>query len=78
MRSAVIVDVVRTASGRGKSGGALSGTHPVELLAAVLRQLQNRTGIDPGLVGQGIFAELISAQVEPRPRRSGRVLSTFA
>jgi hypothetical protein len=28
MRSAVIVDVVRIAAGRGKPGGALSGTHP--------------------------------------------------
>ena len=36
MRSAVIVDAVRTASGKGKPGGALSGTHPVELLAGVL------------------------------------------
>lgn len=27
MNSAVIVDVVRTASGRGKPGGALSGVH---------------------------------------------------
>ena len=27
MRSAVIVDAVRTASGKGKPGGALSGTH---------------------------------------------------
>jgi hypothetical protein len=28
MRNAVIVDAVRTASGKGKPGGALSGTHP--------------------------------------------------
>ena len=47
MRSAVIVDAVRTASGKGKPGGALSGTHPVELLATVLRALAGRTGIDP-------------------------------
>jgi acetyl-CoA acyltransferase len=50
MRSAVIVDVVRTASGKGKPGGALSGTHPVELLAGLLKALQARTGIDPGLI----------------------------
>src|SRR5262249_14968799 len=48
MRSAVIVDAVRTASGKGKPGGALSGTHPVELLSAVLRALTERTGVDPG------------------------------
>src|SRR5580693_6660537 len=47
MRSAVIVDAVRTASGKGKPGGALSGTHPVELLASVLSALAERTGLDP-------------------------------
>ena len=47
MRSAVIVDAVRTASGKGKPGGALSGAHPVELLAAVLSALIDRTGLDP-------------------------------
>jgi len=38
----VIVDVVRTASGRGKSGGALSGVHPVRLLAGTLQALRRR------------------------------------
>jgi acetyl-CoA acyltransferase len=50
MRSAVIVDAVRTASGKGKPGGALSGTHPVELLAAVLTALVERTGLDPARI----------------------------
>jgi acetyl-CoA acyltransferase len=50
MRDAVIVDVVRTPSGRGKSGGALSATHPVDLLAGVLEALVERTAIDPALV----------------------------
>ena len=50
MRSAVIVDAVRTASGKGKPGGALSGTHPVELLATVLTALARRTGIDPARI----------------------------
>lgn len=50
MTEAVIVDVVRTASGRGKPGGALSSTHPVDLLATVLEALVSRTGIDPALV----------------------------
>ncbi|KTR87863.1 acetyl-CoA acetyltransferase [Microbacterium testaceum] len=50
MREAVIVDVVRTAVGKGKSGGALSGTHPVDLLATTLEALVARTGIDPALV----------------------------
>ncbi|MER7279551.1 acetyl-CoA C-acyltransferase [Dactylosporangium sp. NPDC000244] len=50
MHDAVIVDIVRSASGRGKPGGALSGLHPVELLATVLRALVTRTGIDPVLI----------------------------
>ena len=45
MTNAVIVDVVRMASGKGKPGGALSGTHPVELLAHVLRSIVERNGI---------------------------------
>lgn len=47
MRDAVIVDVVRTPSGRGKPGGMLSHVHPVDLLAGVLRELVDRSGIDP-------------------------------
>jgi len=50
MTNAVIVDVVRTASGKGRPGGALSGVHPAELLGAVLSALVNRTGVDPSLV----------------------------
>ncbi|TSD45374.1 thiolase family protein [Rhodococcus sp. KBS0724] len=50
MTNAVIVDVVRLASGKGKPGGALSGMHPVELLAHVLRSIVERNGIDPAQV----------------------------
>jgi len=50
MRSAVIVDIVRTPSGRGKPGGALSEVHPVELLRTVLVALVERTGIDPAKI----------------------------
>ncbi|TDV56509.1 thiolase family protein [Actinophytocola oryzae] len=55
-RSAVIVDAIRSpmAKGRapreGRAGGALSSLHPVELLGQVLRQLIDRTGVDPALV----------------------------
>ena len=47
---AVIVDIVRTPSGRGKPGGALSTVHPADLFAGVLRQLVERNGIDPAEV----------------------------
>jgi acetyl-CoA C-acetyltransferase len=50
MQNAVIVDVVRTPRGKGKPGGALSGIHPQELLAGVFRELEKRTGLDPGEV----------------------------
>jgi len=50
MTRAVIVDIVRTASGKGKPGGALSPVHPVDLLATVLKALVERTGIETGLV----------------------------
>ncbi|WP_295776649.1 thiolase family protein [uncultured Microbacterium sp.] len=46
MRTAVIVDAVRTPSGRGKPGGALSGIHPVDLAALVLRATLERNGLD--------------------------------
>ncbi|MFD1812117.1 thiolase family protein [Rhodococcus gannanensis] len=50
MTNAVIVDAVRLASGKGKMGGALSGTHPVELLATVLRSIVERNNLDPAQV----------------------------
>ena len=49
-RDAVIVGAVRTPVGRGKAGGALSGHHPVDLLAATLEALAARTGLDPAHV----------------------------
>src|SRR5688572_5671967 len=53
MRTAVIVDAVRSpmAKGRapknGKPGGAFSALHPVELLGQVLKQLIDRNDFDP-------------------------------
>jgi acetyl-CoA acyltransferase len=50
MIDAVIVDAVRTASGRGKPGGALSAVHPADLLAVPLKELLRRSGVEPGTV----------------------------
>ena len=50
MRRAFIVDVVRSPFAKGREGGALSGVHPVDLLARTLKGLVARTGIDPGAV----------------------------
>ena len=46
MATAVIVDAVRTPSGRGKPGGALSGVHPGDLGALVLSSLLERNGLE--------------------------------
>lgn len=53
MVEAYIVDAVRTPM--GKRGGGLSGVHPVDLSAHVLRALVDRTGIDPGRVDDVIW-----------------------
>lgn len=55
MRSAVIVDVVRTPSGRGKPGGSLSGVHPVDLAAGALSAILERNGLESSQVGDVIM-----------------------
>ena len=51
MTDAVIVEAIRTPVGIGKpERGALSGIHPVDLSAHVLRAIVERTGIDPAVV----------------------------
>jgi acetyl-CoA acetyltransferase family protein len=44
---AVIVDAVRTATGKGKPTGALAGVHPVDLLSQVFTALIDRNSVDP-------------------------------
>ncbi len=51
VRTAVIVDAVRSPTGRGKHGGALSSVNPVDLLAQVLAALMARNPrVDPSEV----------------------------
>ncbi|KXO92809.1 acetyl-CoA acetyltransferase [Tsukamurella pulmonis] len=50
MTEAVIVDIVRTPSGKGKPGGALHPVHPVDLFAGVIAALIERNDLDPALV----------------------------
>jgi acetyl-CoA acyltransferase len=53
---AVIVSAVRTPVGIGKPvKGVLSGTHPVDLSALVLREVTARAGIDPAQVDDVIW-----------------------
>jgi acetyl-CoA acyltransferase len=53
MRDAVIVEAVRTPVGRRKGG--LSGVHPADLSAHVLRSLVERAGVDPAQVEDVIW-----------------------
>src|SRR5271166_2975330 len=52
MAEVVIVDAVRTPVGR--RNGGLSTVHPADLLGCALTALMDRSGIDPGAVGQVI------------------------
>jgi len=53
MPNAVIVDAVRTAG--GKRNGRLSGWHPTDLAAEVLKALVERNNLDPALVDDVIM-----------------------
>jgi acetyl-CoA acyltransferase len=67
-RRAVVVDVVRSPFTKGREGGALVGVHPVDLLAGVLTALQQRTGIDPGVV-----EDVVAGCVLPVGEQSGNI-----
>jgi acetyl-CoA acyltransferase len=53
MRDAVIVEAVRTPT--GKRNGGLAGVHSADLSAHVLRALVERTGLDPALVDDVVW-----------------------
>ena len=53
MTNAVIVDAIRTPLGR--RNGKLKDWHPVDLVAETMKALQQRTGIDPGIVDDVIM-----------------------
>jgi acetyl-CoA C-acetyltransferase/acetyl-CoA acyltransferase len=50
-RDVVIVDAIRTPTGRGRVGGSLADVHPVDLLAQTFTALLDRSpSLDPGTV----------------------------
>ncbi|MDP9100860.1 MAG: acetyl-CoA C-acyltransferase [Actinomycetota bacterium] len=53
MRDAVIVEAVRTPT--GKRNGGLAGVHPADLSAHVLQALAERSGVDPALVDDVVW-----------------------
>jgi acetyl-CoA C-acetyltransferase len=56
--TAFIVDAVRTPVGR--RGGTLSQVHPADLGAASIKELIERTGVDPGAVDDVVFGNVDS------------------
>ena len=54
-REAYVIDALRTPV--GKRGGSLSGQHPADLGAHVIRAVVERTGIDPEVVDDVIFGQ---------------------
>jgi acetyl-CoA C-acetyltransferase len=77
MADALIIDACRTPRGIGKAGkGALSGIHPQQLGATVLRALADRTGIDTADVDDIIWGT--SAQVAQQGGDLGRMAALDA
>lgn len=73
MRSAVLVDVVRSASGKGRAGGALSDVHPIDLLGEVLRSLVARNAVEPALVD-----DVIGGCVSQAAEQAGNITRSAA
>jgi acetyl-CoA C-acetyltransferase len=72
MADAWIIDACRTPRGIGKAGkGALSGIHPQQLGATVLRALAERTGIDTAEIDDIVWGT--SAQLGPQSGDLGRM-----
>jgi acetyl-CoA C-acetyltransferase len=77
MVDALIIDACRTPRGIGKAGkGALSGIHPQQLGATVLRALADRTGINTAEVDDIVWGT--SAQVAQQGGDLGRMAALDA
>ena len=55
MSTPVIIEALRTPRGAAKETGALHSVTPMELLAGVLRELAQRSGLDTAEVADGVF-----------------------
>jgi acetyl-CoA acyltransferase len=76
MTEAVIVDVVRSATGRGKPGGALHPVHPVDLLGSVIRALLHRNNLS-GAEVDDVIAGCVS-QISDQAANIARIASLAA
>jgi len=55
MVETVVIEALRTPRGAARDTGALHGLTPMELLAGILRALQERTALDTAQVADGVF-----------------------
>ncbi len=71
MEEVVIVGALRSAI--GKFGGSLAPLAASEIGAQLLRQLLERSGIEPGLVSEVIFGQVLTAGVGQNPARQAAI-----
>ena len=55
MQQAFIYDAIRTPRGKAKKDGALHALHPFDLLKALYVALEERVGLDPGVIAEVIL-----------------------
>ena len=73
MRTAYIYDAIRTPRGRARADGGLHDLRPHDLLKCLYRALEQRTGLDPALVG-----EVILGCVTQHGEQAGNIAKTSA
>jgi len=73
MREAYIYDAIRTPRGRARPDGGLHDLRPHELLKCLYHALEQRTGLDPALVG-----EVILGCVTQHGEQAGNIARTSA
>ena len=71
MRVAYIYDAIRTPRGRARADGGLCDLRPHDLLKCLYRALEQRTGLDPALVG-----EVILGCVTQHAEQAGNIAKT--
>lgn len=73
MNEAIIFDAVRTPRGRGRADGSLHEVHPVDLLAGLMRAMQQRNDLDTARV-----EDTIIGCVMPYGEQGGCIAKTAA
>ncbi|MGY1453588.1 acetyl-CoA C-acetyltransferase [Streptomyces sp. SS8] len=71
---AYIYDAIRTPRGRGKAGGALHGTKPIDLVVGLIHELRRRfPGLDPAAID-----DIVLGVVTPLGDQGGDIARTAA